>query len=70
MHELLEKYIGRECIVYTLSGNQITGTVTALKDGWLNIADKLGNEEVLNLDYIVRVRDIPLNKNGKKKAIY
>ena len=70
MHELLEKYIGRECIVYTLGDSQITGTITALKDGWLNIADKLGNEEVLNLDYIVRVRDIPLNKTGKKKAIY
>ena len=70
MHELLEKDIGRECIVYTLGDSQITGTITALKDGWLNIADKLGNEEVLNLDYIVRVRDIPLNKNGKKKAIY
>ena len=70
MNELLEKYIVRECIVYTLGDSQITGTITALKDGWLNIADKLGNEEVLNLEYIVRVRDIPLNKNGKKKAIY
>ncbi len=70
MHELLEKYIGKECTVYTLGDNAVTGTVTALKDGWLNIADNLGNEQVLNLDYIVRVREIPLNKNGKKKAIY
>jgi len=70
MHELLEKYIGKECTVYTLGDNNVTGTVTALKDGWLSIADKLGNEEVLNLDYIVRVREIPRNKNGKKKAIY
>ena len=70
MHELLEKYVGKECTVYTLGDSNVTGTVTALKDGWLNIEDKLGNEEVLNLDYIVRVREIPLNKNGKKKVIY
>ena len=70
MHELLEKYIGKECTVYTLGDNNVTGTVTALKDGWLNIADKLGNEEALNLDYIVRVREIPLNKNGQKRDIY
>ena len=69
MHELLEKYIGQECVVYTLN-NQITGTVTALQDGWLSLSDKLGNTEVLNLDYIIRVRQVPLNKNGKKKAIY
>lgn len=69
MHELLEKYIGQECLVYTLSGNQIIGTVNSVKDGWLSLTNESGKDEVLNLDYIIRIREVPRNKNGKKKSV-
>ena len=68
MHELLEKYIGQECIIYTIN-SQITGTVSKMQDGWLSLTDNTGNEEALNLDYIIRVREVPRKKNGKKKSV-
>lgn len=31
--------------------------------------EKDGKIEVLNLDFVIRIREYPRNKNGKKKAI-
>lgn len=69
MHELLVKYIGQECVVYTLSGSQLIGTVNSIKDGWLSLTNEGGKDEVLNLDYIIRIREVPRKKNGKKKSV-
>ena len=62
MHELLEKYVGKECTVYTLDGNYVNGTVDSLKDGWLSLSTKQGSTEVLNLDYIIRIREKKIKK--------
>ena len=69
MHELLEKYLGQECIVYTMSNQQVAGTIDKIQDGWLSLTDEGGNGEALNLDYITRVRPVPRKKNGKKKSV-
>lgn len=68
MHELLEKYIGKECIIYTLN-SQLNDTITTIQDGWLSLTDAGGNTEVINLDYIIRLSEMPRKKNGKKKTV-
>ena len=67
MASVVENYIGKECLVYTMN-SQISGTVTEVNDGWLVIDTGKGPDAV-NLDYVVRVREYPKNKKGKKETI-
>ena len=71
MYELAQRFIGKECLIYTmsssLSGN-ISGIVSEVKDGWLVLTNG-DNSEIINLEYVVRIREYPRNKNGKKKVI-
>ena len=66
MTELINRYIGKECIVYTMN-SQVSGTIREVWGGWVSI-ETAGAPEALNLDYIVRIREYPRRKNGKKKA--
>ena len=68
MVELCKKFIDKECIIYTYN-SQIEGTVKEVTGGALLI-EKDGEEQALNLDYIVRVREYPRKKNGKKKSVF
>ena len=66
MVELAKQFIGKECIIYTLN-NQINGTIQSVSDGGL-VLEKNGTREIVNLDYILRIREYPRNKNVKKKS--
>ena len=70
MSEIFNKYIGKDCIVYTSysSSSAIECNVTGVSDNWLCIRTRDG-EEVINFDYIVRVKEHPVNKNGKKISV-
>ena len=69
MTELIEKYIGKECIIYTCnSSSQISGIIRCCKDSWLEI-ERNGETDIVNCEYITRIREYPRNKNGKKKSI-
>ncbi len=69
MNELLQKYIGKECLVYTIN-TQLAGVVASVENGWLRLEDpKAGDEELVNLDYIIRIREYPRKKNGNKKSV-
>lgn len=63
----IEKYIGKYCLIYTMN-SQVEGTVKAVEDNWIEL-EKDGSTQILNADYIVRVREYPLNKKGKRKSI-
>ena len=67
MKELAEKFVGKECLIYTYN-NQIEGTVTEVTDGAVLLTH--GNScEAINMDYIVRIREYPKSKKGKKKSV-
>lgn len=67
MYELAKAFIGKECLVYTVN-SQLTGTVKEVTEGALLLNN--GKEsEILNLDYIVRIREYPRKKDGKKKSV-
>ena len=68
MSAMVETYIGKDCIVYTLNNAQICGIIRDVQDGWLRIETEKGSD-VINLDYIIRVREYPKNKKGKRAAI-
>ncbi len=67
MYELAQSFVGKECIIYTFN-SQITGILKQVNEGGILI-EKSGTMEAVNFDFIVRIREYPKNKNGKRKAV-
>ena len=67
MIELCKKFIGKECIIYTYN-SQIAATLKEVTEGALLI-DVKGEDQAVNIDFVVRVREYPRKKNGKKKGV-
>lgn len=71
MKKLAEKFIGRDCLVYTITSdsNSVKGVITEVTDSGLLI-DCNGNTQAVNLEYITRIQEWPKNAKGKKKNIF
>lgn len=72
MLELARKFINKQCMIYTLNSqfsSGIEGTIKEVTDGAILIQTKKSVEAV-NLDFIVRIVELPLKKNGKQKTIW
>ena len=71
MTELVKKFIGKEVIIYTMnsSAEQISGTIGEISGDWITVENMNGGQEIINLEYVTRIREYPRNKNGKKKSI-
>ena len=71
MKELAKQFIGKECIVYTVTGSDgiVKGTIKDVADDGI-IIERGDGIEAVNLDYVTRIREWPRKANGKKKAIF
>lgn len=71
MEESAKKYIGKDCIIYTALGSEgtVKGVIKEVSDGTVTV-DSNGNSETVNLDFVVRIREWPKNKKGKKKMTF
>ena len=67
MLELAKRFIEKECIIYTFN-NQLEGVIKEISGNALLI-EKKGMLEAVNLDFVVRIREYPRNKKGKKKSV-
>ena len=67
MNEVVTQYVGKECIV-NCGSSQIAGVVESVEGHWIVLMGKCGRE-LVNLDYVSRIREYPLTKTGKKKSI-
>ena len=68
MIELAKRFIGKECLIYSFSNQQFCGVITEISDSAILI-EKNGQSEAVNLEFIVRIREYPRNKKGKKKSV-
>ena len=68
MLELAKRFIDKECLIYTFNSNQIEGVIKEVSNGAL-LVEKRGTLEAVNLDFVVRIREYPRNKDGKKKSV-
>lgn len=48
--------------------SQITGIVKEINENWAKIENN-SNTQLINLEFVTRIREYPTNKNGKKKSI-
>ena len=71
MKELAKRFIGKECIIYTITSNDgsVQGVITEVDDGGMVMERNSGEKEIVNLDYVTRIREYPRKKNGKKKGV-
>ncbi len=67
MVEIAKRFIDKECLIYTYN-SQIDGVVKEVSDGAI-LLEKGGVLEAVNIDYVVRLREYPKNKKGKKKSV-
>ena len=68
MLTLAKTMVGKECLIYTFNGTQITGVIAEVSDGAIRV-DREKESEIVNLDFVVRIREFPRKKNGKKKSV-
>ena len=71
MKELAKRFIGEECIIYTITSNDgsVQGLIKEIDDGGMLIERNTGETEIVNLDFVTRIRQYPRKKNRKKKVI-
>ena len=71
MKELAKQFIGKECIIYTVTsnGDNIQGIITDVADGGI-IVQRKDSIEAVNLEYVTRIREYPRNAKGKKKTFF
>ena len=68
MIELAGKFIDKECLIYSFDGHQYEGIIKEVAEGAI-LVEKKGMIEAINLDFVIRIREYPRNKNGKKKSV-
>ena len=69
MKELALRFINKECLIYAFdSSHQYEGVIKEVTDGAILI-EKDGKLEAINLDFVIRIREYPVKKNGKKKSV-
>ncbi len=71
MKEFAKQFIGEECIIYTITSNDgsIQGVIKEIGDSGMIIERNSGQREIVNLDFVTRIREYPRKKNGKKKGM-
>ena len=73
MGEILDLFIGKDVIIYTIndSSSVVRGNVESVTDKWVTVKTlDSGETQVINLEYVIRVREHPRDKNGKLKTIF
>ena len=69
MKELAMRFMDKECVISSFDGNhQYEGIIKEVTDGAL-LLEKDGKIEAFNLDFVIRIREFPRNKKGKKKLV-
>lgn len=69
MKEMAQQFMGKKCLIYTLDEKQITGVLRRITDGALLLEDEKIGTQGVNLEFIVRIREYPRNKQGKYKSV-
>ena len=69
MKELAKRLIGKECLISSFDSNhQFEGVIKEVSDSAI-LVEKNGTVEAINLDFVIRIREFPKNKKGKKKSV-
>lgn len=68
MRELAQRLLGKDCYVNLVEGTA-DGILREVTAGGL-VLEKDGKLQIVNLDYVVRLREYPYNKKGKRATMF
>ena len=69
MKELAKRFIDKECLITAFDSNhQYEGVIKEVSDSAI-LVEKKEAVEAINLDFVIRIREYPRNKKGKKKSV-
>lgn len=54
--------------LWAYSNHQFEGIIREVSDSAI-LVEKNGTVEAINLDFVIRIREFPKNKKGKKKSV-
>ncbi len=70
MLELAKQFIGQDCLIYFLSCSTIAGVIKEISENGNAVLIENGNGiDLINLEFVTRIRKHPVNKKGKRKGI-
>ncbi|MDR0920183.1 MAG: hypothetical protein LBM93_13210 [Oscillospiraceae bacterium] len=72
MNETVKKFIGKDCLINTVNST-VDGVIESVEDNWvfLKVSEKYNSTlDMINIEYISRIREYPTDKNGKRKTIF
>ena len=62
MEEMARRFIGKNCTLQTFDSNAITGELLEVTAGAVLVRGKDGQEAVVNLDFILKILEVPEKK--------
>lgn len=68
MQKLAERFIGKDVLLNTVASGTYDGVMKEVVDNAV-VLEKDGKETIVNLDYVIRLREYPTNKHGKRKSL-
>ena len=70
--EMMKRFIDKEVIITTLHNESamLEGFVREVNENWMVIETANKGLDMVNIEYIVRIREYPKKPNGKKKTIF
>ena len=69
MKELAKRFMNKECVIYSFDSNHLfDGVIKEVTDGAI-LLEKDSKVEAINLDFVIRIREYPRNKKGKKSLV-
>ncbi len=68
MRELAERFVGKDVYIKLLEGT-VDGVISEVTDSGI-VLENNGNAQIVNLDYVMTIREYPHNKKGKRAAIW
>ena len=69
MNELAQRFVGKDVLLTTIGSGSCDGLLREVVGNAIVLV-KNGEETVVNLDYVIRLREYPKNKRGKKKIVF
>ncbi len=68
MQRIAQRYVGKDVLLNTVASGNYDGVIKEVVDNAV-VLEKNGEETVVNLDYVIRLREYPRGKNGKRKTV-
>lgn len=72
MNEMMKRFIDKEVIITVMNSDMsvVEGFVREVNENWLVVETANAGLDMVNIEYITRIREYPRKANGKKKQFF